>query len=211
MRKPMRGARYQQIAADVAGKIVSGGYNEGDRIFARSALAVSYGVSPETARRAIALLADLGIVEVVKGSGCTVASKEKAERFRAQFSDYNSVDSLWQSFNVQIERQQKGFQELRETAEKLSEHLERYQYAHPLQPMKMLITSSCRFLGESIGSIQLWQYTGITIVAIEKKNGETVISPGPYATLTEGEEIYFIGPEDSWGRLKRFLYGPGAE
>jgi K+/H+ antiporter YhaU regulatory subunit KhtT len=29
--------------------------------------------------------------------------------------------------------------------------------------------------------------------------------------LTEGEEIYFIGPEDSWGRLKRFLYGPGAE
>lgn len=61
MSKTVRTARYQQIAADVAGKIVSGGYKEGERIFARSALSVHYGVSPETSRRAIALLADLGL------------------------------------------------------------------------------------------------------------------------------------------------------
>ena len=43
MSKTVRTARYQQIAADVAGKIVSGGYKEGERIFARSALSVHYG------------------------------------------------------------------------------------------------------------------------------------------------------------------------
>lgn len=32
MSKTVRTARYQQIAADVAGKIVSGGYKEGERI-----------------------------------------------------------------------------------------------------------------------------------------------------------------------------------
>jgi len=45
--------RYQQIAADVAAKIVDGHYKVGDKIYARSSLASQYGVSSETARRAI--------------------------------------------------------------------------------------------------------------------------------------------------------------
>ena len=35
-------SRYQQIAVDIAGKIVSGNYREGDKIFARSMLAAQY-------------------------------------------------------------------------------------------------------------------------------------------------------------------------
>lgn len=208
MRKTVRTARYQQIAADVAGKIVSGGYKEGERIFARSALSVHYGVSPETSRRAIALLADLGIVEVTKGSGCTVLSKEKAEQFRMQFNDFDSVDSLRRDLAQQIDEQTAAMQTIKDTIQKLSESVGHYQYKNPLQPMKMAITEGCRYLGQSIGSIQLWQHTGITIVAIESKDKTMIISPGPYATFTAGEEIYFIGPADSWLRLERFLYGP---
>lgn len=207
MRKTVRTARYQQIAADVAGKIVSGGYKEGERIFARSALSVHYGVSPETSRRAIALLADLGIVEVTKGSGCTVLSKEKAEQFRMQFNDFDSVDSLRQDLARQIEEQTKSMQTLKNTIQKLSESVGHYQYKNPLQPMKMAITGACHYIGQSIGSIQLWQHTGVTIVAIESQDKTMIISPGPYATFTAGEEIYFIGPADSWPRLERFLYG----
>lgn len=206
MSKTVRTARYQQIAADVAGKIVSGGYKEGERIFARSALSVHYGVSPETSRRAIALLADLGIVEVTKGSGCTVLSKEKAEQFRMQFSDFDSVDSLRRELTQQIEDQTKSLQGLKETIQKLTDSVGHYQYKNPLQPMKMSITEDCRYLGQSIGSIQLWQHTGVTIVAIENQDKTMIISPGPYATFTAGEDIYFIGPTDSWLRLERFLY-----
>jgi len=211
VRKTVRTARYQQIAADVAGKIVSGGYKEGERIFARSALSVHYGVSPETSRRAIALLADLGIVEVTKGSGCTVLSKEKAEQFRMQFNDFDSVDSLRRDLDQQIESQIKSMQVLKDTMQRLSESVGHYQYKNPLQPMKMAITEECRYLGQSIGSIQLWQHTGITIVAIESQDKTMTISPGPYATFTAGEEIYFIGPADSWPRLKRFLYSENKE
>lgn len=70
-------------------------------------------MSPETSRRAIALLADLGIVEVTKGSGCTVLSKEKAEQFRMQFSDFDSVDSLRRELTQQIENQTKSLQGLK--------------------------------------------------------------------------------------------------
>ena len=61
--------RYQQIALDIATQIVKQQYKVGDRIYARSSLASKYHVSPETARRAICLLADMDIVEAEKGSG----------------------------------------------------------------------------------------------------------------------------------------------
>lgn len=152
------------------------------------------------------MLADLGIVEVTKGSGCTVLSKEKAEQFRMQFSDFDSVDSLRRELTQQIEDQTKSLQGLKETIQKLTDSVGHYQYKNPLQPMKMSITEDCRYLGQSIGSIQLWQHTGVTIVAIENQDKTMIISPGPYATFTAGEEIYFIGPTDSWLRLERFLY-----
>ena len=60
--------RYQQIALDIATQIVKQQYKVGDRIYARSSLASKYHVSPETARRAICLLADMDIVEAEKGS-----------------------------------------------------------------------------------------------------------------------------------------------
>ncbi|WP_298705441.1 TrkA C-terminal domain-containing protein [uncultured Veillonella sp.] len=205
--KSIKTARYLQIAADVAGKIVSGGYEEGEKIFARSALSVHYGVSPVTSRRAIALLADLGIVAVTKGSGCTVLSKEKAEQFRMQFNDFDSVDSLHKDVIQQIDAQIEGFKELKDTVSKLNQLVSQYQYTNPLQPMKMAIKENCKYLDQSIGSLQLWQHTGITVVAIEGKDKAMTISPGPYATLKAGEEIYFVGPMESWARLKHYLYG----
>lgn len=45
--------QYQQIAADIAAKIVDGRYDLGEKIYARSSLASQYNVSSETARRAI--------------------------------------------------------------------------------------------------------------------------------------------------------------
>ena len=68
--------QYQKIAVDLASKIVDGKYKVGDKIYARSALASRYGVSSETARRAVCVLADLDIVESTKGSGVIIKSQE---------------------------------------------------------------------------------------------------------------------------------------
>ncbi|MDF2533128.1 MAG: transcriptional regulator, GntR family, partial [Clostridia bacterium] len=47
---------YKKIAIDIANKIVKGDIKEKDKISGRSVLASMYNVSPETIRRAVALL-----------------------------------------------------------------------------------------------------------------------------------------------------------
>ena len=65
-------AVYKQIAVDIAAKVVSGKYQPGQKIRGRSALASQYNVSPETVRRAVFLLSQVGVLEVRPGSGITI-------------------------------------------------------------------------------------------------------------------------------------------
>ena len=74
-------AVYKQIAVDIAAKVVSGKYQPGQKIRGRSALASQYNVSPETVRRAVFLLSQVGVLEVRQGSGITILSVENAEEF----------------------------------------------------------------------------------------------------------------------------------
>ena len=198
--------RYQQIAVDIAGKIISGDYREGDRIFARSTLALQYNVSAETARRAIALLAELGVLSAVRGSGCTIESVKKAMRFRDQYQGFNSINTLRQTLDAQLDKQAKNLMAIKETTKYLTEQLEHYQHTNPLYPMHIKITMQCRFLGRSIKSLQLWQHTGTTVVALNHQ-GKFQVSPGPYAHLQAEDELYFVGDEGSWNKLHDFLYG----
>ncbi len=197
--------RYQQIAVDIAGKIVMGTYEVGEKIFARSTIALQYGVSAETARRAIALLDDLGIIDVAKASGCTIASKEKAERFRNRMKAFETVDSLQEKLQKQLDEQHQMHLKMKHTIKQLGEQFEHYQHSNPLQPMKISITDRCLYKGKTVGEMNLWQHTGATLVAIYR-DGVMQVSPGPYAILKDGDELYFIGAEDCWKRLEEFLY-----
>lgn len=84
--------KYEQIAADIAYKIVSGDYAEGSKIYARSSVGSQYGVSSETARRAMCVLADWDIVEIEKNSGVTIKSADNAKKFSTAAGTYD-VDS----------------------------------------------------------------------------------------------------------------------
>lgn len=81
--------RYQQIAVDLAERIVENRYKVGEKIHARSTLASTYNASPETTRKAINVLVDLGIMEVRHGSGAFVASKEKQKISYCNIKMYN--------------------------------------------------------------------------------------------------------------------------
>ena len=80
-------AVYKQIAVDIAAKVVSGKYQPGQKIRGRSALASQYNVSPETVRRAVFLLSQVGVLEVRQGSGITILSVENAEEFLSMLTD----------------------------------------------------------------------------------------------------------------------------
>ena len=58
---------YHKIALDIANKIHLGEIKEGSLLKGRSSLAATYNVSPETIRRAMKILEDLGVVSSVKG------------------------------------------------------------------------------------------------------------------------------------------------
>ena len=47
-------------------------------------------------------------------------------------------------------------------------------------------------IGKSLGELKYWQCTGGTIVAI-RRGANTILSPGPYAELYDGDVIILVG------------------
>lgn len=196
--------KYQLIAEDIAAKIVEKKYVVGDKIYARSSIATTYGVSSETARRAIAVLQDLSIVEATKGSGVVITSYERAAEFIRRMKDVKSVRELQNDLENQIERQKEEFDKIQETLAEFISRTNRLQSINPFVPYQITITEECPYLQKSIGEINFWQQTGATIIGI-KKGEELILSPGPYAQLNVGNIVFFIGNDQSLIAVQKFL------
>lgn len=201
--------RYQQIAADIASRIANGDYKVGDKIYARSALASQYGVSPETARRAICVLSDLQIVDSTRGSGVFITSYENAVKFVKQHQNVESINELKKNIINSIERQKKEMEIFNGCLNDLIDKTERFRSVNPFVPFHIPITCETPFLNQSISGINFWHNTLATVVAI-KRNKEILMSPGPYAVLHENDLLYFVGDDNCVNRVKNFLY-PEAE
>lgn len=94
--------RYRVIALRIAEKISTNQLKVGDKIHARSTLATTFGVSAETARRAISVLVDLGIVETRHGSGVVVTSRQKAQDYVNTEQEVNGLQSLQQDLKIKL-------------------------------------------------------------------------------------------------------------
>lgn len=196
--------RYQLIAEDIATKIVERKYVVGEKIYARSSLASQYGVSPETTRRAIAVLQDLNIVEATKGSGVEIVSYENAAQFVHRLTDVKTVRELQSELEQSIHNQKKELANLQEVLQEFVSRTSRLQSINPFVPFQVEITADCPYLSKTIGSIKFWQQTGATIIGI-KKGEDFIISPGPYAELQAGDTLYFIGDDHCYSTVKQFL------
>lgn len=197
--------RYQQIAADVAAKIVDGHYKVGDKIYARSSLASQYGVSSETARRAICVLSDLNIVDTSKGSGVTIKSYENAIKFVKQHDDINTISNLKQDIIDSVDRQKKEIKFLYGCLSDLIDKTDRLRSVNPFTPFQVDITSATPYINKSVSDINFWHNTSATIIAI-RRNDSLLMSPGPYAVFQENDIFYFVGDENCIERVKKYLY-----
>ncbi len=198
-------SKYQIIAADIASKIVENKYRIGERIYARSSLASQYGVSSETARRAMAVLHDLEIVETSKGSGVIIKSYENAAKFVHQLQDVQSVKEVQHEMLDSIVQQKQELEKLESLAKELVSRTDRFHSLNPFVPFQVTITRECAYLGKTIQDLNFWQNTTATIVGI-KRGQEILLSPGPYASLHEYDVIYFIGNEQCVDTVQNFLY-----
>ena len=196
---------YQQIAVELAQRIVDKRYVEGEKLHARSTLASNFNVSPETARKAINVLVDLGIMEVRHGSGAYVSSREKAQAFLAQYHDVSSIQEMKQEILQSVDRQQQELENFSSLLDILVNHTKRIQQTAPFLPYEIKLDDKARHLNESIGELNIWQETGATVVALQHDD-RLLLSPGPYAKFEAGETVFFVGEELVYQRMEHFFY-----
>ena len=182
--------KYQQIATDIAYKIVNGIYQEGQKIYARSAIGSQYSVSSETARRAMCILADWDVVTIEKNSGVLIKSMDNAMK-------RNILDS--------VKRQQQEIEVLYDYLTEMIDQIERYRSTNPFIPYEMVVTEETPYLDRTVGEVDFWQETFATVIAI-RRNGVLMMSPGPKAVFRKNDIIYYTGDEDCPDRVRKFMY-----
>jgi GntR family transcriptional regulator len=74
---------YKQIADRLRSAIGDGDYKPGDLLPSEHELAAEYGVARGTARQAIQVLRNEGLIDAVHGLGCFVRESEPVQRLRA--------------------------------------------------------------------------------------------------------------------------------
>ncbi len=196
--------RYRQIAIDIASRIVDKEYSVGEKVYSRSLIAAQYSVSPETARRAIAVLSDMGIVEAIKGSGVLIKSYENALEFVKLNQDVNTIEKLSRDTIDQVNALVRESNELKDKVERLVDRATLLRGSAPFVPYEFRVTDNLPSLGKSISELNFWQNTSATVVAIQR--GEFLImSPGPYETFKVDDIIYFVGNNNCFSRVVEFM------
>lgn len=204
---PKKSSRYRKVAADIAAKVVSRQYQAGDRIYARSSIACQYAVSPETARRAIALLSDMGVVETTKGSGVVIKSYENARSFLRQSLEIDTLVELKRMAISQTLSLSQLAECLKDTVERLVDQTDQFRYINPFVPYEVTIPARAACSGKTISQLQFWQETGATIIAV-RRQGVLKLSPGPDETLMDDDTLCFIGDTESQARVNSLIKLP---
>jgi K+/H+ antiporter YhaU regulatory subunit KhtT len=201
---------YQKIAIDIANRIVSGDFSIGDRLHGRSSLAGHYNVSPETIRRAMILLNDMDIVEVTKGSGILIKSVDNCLKFIDKFKDISSMNSFKKEI-IELQNEKNALEKkIDGVINEIIDYSNRFASTNPFAPFEFEIQKGLDVIGKTISETKFWQNTSATIIGIRRR-GNLILSPGPYAIFEEGDIFIAIGDEESYYRIKKFLYEGNKE
>lgn len=148
-RKIIKTSKFQKIVVEVAKKIAVGDYPVGSSIKGRSTLAATFGVSSETIRRAMNILADLHIVSLKQGVGVIILSKEKAIEFLDDFESTNDIETQKSRILGHIKNQE---EQLKTLAGLVSVYLEQTKLVnkkYPLDPYGIRLSEDSEFIGSS--------------------------------------------------------------
>lgn len=197
--------RYQQIAADIAAKISFGEYTEGEKVYVRSTLASRYGVSSETARRAVSVLADMKIVEITKGSGVLIKSRKRATDFINKYDSVSRMSELKKEIVQSLDHQIAESSRLKSMVSELMYKTERFRSVNPFSPFEIEISGKSSYIGQNLSECNFWHNTSATVIAI-RRGEEMIVSPGPYAVISKGDILYYVGDENCHERVRNFLY-----
>lgn len=196
-------ARYEQIAIDLARRIVRGEFREEQKLSGRSLLAGTYNVSPETIRRSIALLQNIGVVEAITGSGIIIRSTELAKEY---LREYNERQELMNHKNriINLLNQRRDLD--KELEKELNSFLGlSFQKASILQQIEeVAIPPYSWIIDKTIAETNLRQQTGTTIMTVHR-GGEEIYSPPASLQFKVNDVLTVVGTSPSRENFKKLI------
>jgi K+/H+ antiporter YhaU regulatory subunit KhtT len=188
-------ARYINIAVDIATRIARGEYREGQRIFGRSSLAGRYNVSPETIRRALAILEEREIVELHPGIGVTVGSKPNAEGYLAEYGQRQILSDIQHRLHQHLDERGRLDNEIVRLTDELLDYT--FKMATRLQRIQELqVEADSPMVGKSLGEVQFRSRTGGTVLAIQRHTKE-IVAPEADTIIQAGDVLTVIAPPEA--------------
>lgn len=200
----VKSSQYLQIALDIASRIERSELKEGSKIYGRSVLAAEYGVSPETIRRSLKLLSDMEVVEIKEKSGVFIRSAGNASKYIKRFSENSSIRALQTKLKNIIAEHGNLSRQMSEIAIMISKFEQKVSPSTPFINYEVSVEDESEAVGKSLKELRFWQATGATIIAI-RRDGNIILSPGPYAQLLVNDRIVFIGDTASAEAVAKFV------
>ncbi len=188
MKNQLHNPIYAQIAYDIASKIACGEIKESEKFSGRSLMGAQYRVSPETIRRAMRLLSDMGITEIRENVGSQVLSQKRAAEYVEQYQAGSDMSRLKCELRALIEQRDRINGQIDETYRKILDLSERFHHSDRLRTYEFALATDSPAVGKDIGTLQFRQCTGGTVVAVRREE-EIRLSPGPGFTLNPGDVL----------------------
>lgn len=195
---------HHAIALDIAQRIINDEFPPGSKLSGRSILAGQYNVSPETIRKAIALLKDAGVVSVSQGKEAVITSAEQAYHFIERHKSMESAYSLKQELEILLAQKQELDKRLEQILTEIINYSDRLKNLTPYNPVEVKVPEQSHVIGKTIADLKLWQHTGATVVAI-RRGTEIIISPGPLAVIQAHDRLVVVGKEGVLQRVMDFV------
>ncbi|KLU60212.1 phosphonate metabolism transcriptional regulator PhnF [Peptococcaceae bacterium CEB3] len=196
-------ARYQEIALELAHSIVMGEYREGEKIHGRSTLAGRFNVSPETIRRAIAILQNAGVVIVNQGVGITVTSRAMADRFLKSFDQKGEMQVFQEELKRLLDQRREIDLKIEEYLDKVLNYAERLM-SRWMDVGEIEVGTGSPAIGKTLRELKIREHTGTTIVAIVREGLEQ-FSPAANFILQEGDILLVVGSGEGQKKLQALL------
>lgn len=207
----METSGYKSIALDIAQRIVSGEFPVHSKISGRSLLAGQYHVSPETIRKAVGLLKDENIVSVSQGREIIIISESNAYDYIKKHNYLKSAYSLKKELKQLLDEKIKIDRQLQSLLTEIIEASDRMHNLKPYNPVEIKVSNNSHVSGQTIGSLQFWQHTGATIIAL-RRGTDVFISPGPHVVIREADVLIVVGSDESvFQRTEAFINKPRSE
>lgn len=185
-------AKYEKIALDIAYSILNGEWKIGEMVKGRSTLSGKYSVSPETIRRALKLLEELKVVDIMEKKGILIKSKEAANTFIKEHQSKDRILSLREEINKLMDEKKAIEKSVMERLDSVIEQAMILRNIGIIYPLELKISEKSHLIGKSIGEVRFWNHTGATIIGINR-SGNLYLSPGPKLVFYSNDIILYVG------------------